>query len=160
MVKHEFRQAQAEHCLFVRPDVRATTYVDDMLLALRTEQAGETLKAQLSESFRVTATPLMQYLNISIVMKGGRVYASQRKYVERLLADTGMDTANGCQTPAATTRLEDIDELLPRVRQVPGAILDRCAEVLQDGCPEIPQHNGAQDKHRGNAQHDHVREDH
>ena len=111
MVKHEFRQAQAEHCLFVRPDVRATTYVDEMLLALRTEQAGETLKAQLSESFRVTATPLMQYLNISIVMKGGRVYASQRKYVERLLADTGMDTANGCQTPVATTRLEDIDDV-------------------------------------------------
>lgn len=108
MVKHEFRQALAENCLFVRADVRATTYVDDMLLALRTEQAGETLKAQLTKSFRVTATPLMQYLNISIVMKGGRVYASQRKYIERLLVDTNMDTANGCQTPAATTRLEDI----------------------------------------------------
>ena len=108
MCEHGFRQAQAERCLFVRPDIRATSYVDDMLVAAVHKYAQETLVSELQEKFRVTATPLKQYLNIAIVEKGGRVYASQKRYIEQLLVDCNMAEANGCATPAGTVRLEDV----------------------------------------------------
>ena len=77
-------------------------------------------------------------------------------FYKRILVLKTQGAAQALALPA--TRLEDIDELLPRVRQVPGAILDRCAEDLQDFRLEVPQHNGAQDRHQEIANCDHVRQ--
>ena len=141
MSLHGFRQSQAEPCIFASQDARASTWVDDILLAFKDEAAKQRVEQQLRSSFRVTLTSLQHYLNIDVESKGGKVYASQQSYVEQLLRTQGMETANGCRTPCATVRLEELegaDDVLPcdarEYRAIVGQLLWLSGATRPDIC--------------------------
>ncbi|CAL5395059.1 unnamed protein product [Camellia sinensis] len=109
MVGHEYKRTAADQCVYVRkfPDgnfIILLLYVDDMLIVGQDATAIKSLKKELSQSFDMKDLgPAQQMLGIQIVRgrKAKKLWLSQEKYIERVIAKFNMKDSKPVNTPLA-----------------------------------------------------------
>ncbi|CAL5395053.1 unnamed protein product [Camellia sinensis] len=109
MVGHEYKRTATNQCVYVRkfPDgnfIILLLYVDDMLIVGQDATVIRSLKNELSQSFDMKDLgPAQQMLGIQIVRdrKAKKLWLSQEKYVERVIAKFNMKDSKPVNTPLA-----------------------------------------------------------
>ena len=79
-------------------------YVDDIIITGSSPLLINQVLTHLRSEFPVQdVQPLRYFLGIQVERKPNGIFIHQQKYLQDLLQKTGLNTANGCQTPMATT---------------------------------------------------------
>ncbi|GMP69852.1 hypothetical protein CsSME_00028948 [Camellia sinensis var. sinensis] len=105
MLKHGFKQSQADHTLFVKHSLHGKTtalivYVDDVVLTGNDVKEISHLKEYLAKEFEINNLGYLKYfLDIEVARSKDVIFICQRKYVLDLLKETGMLGGRPCDTP-------------------------------------------------------------
>ena len=102
---YNFIRSDADHSLFINYDrkVILLLYVDDLVLAAPTADQIDWIRIKLHEEFSMTDLgELKTFLGLEIERNRTRrtLHLSQSRYIERMLANCGMQTCNPASTPA------------------------------------------------------------
>ena len=103
--KMGFKQAAGDPCIYMASEGEMfliAVYVDDILLAGRSDERLTTVKQALSRKFQVKDMgKLHHFLGINVVQdyKNGSVWIGQELYTENILKRYGMEDAKPIQTP-------------------------------------------------------------
>ncbi|KAG9446279.1 hypothetical protein H6P81_012407 [Aristolochia fimbriata] len=108
MVKIGFCRSKFDNCVYFRKLVDGFVYlllyVDDMLIAVKEMVEIQKLKTQLKGEFKMKdlgAAKQILGMEINRDRRGGTLYLSQRKYVEKVLEHFNMKNAKPVSTPLA-----------------------------------------------------------
>lgn len=109
MVTHGYKRCEYDCCVYFKIDddgslVLLTLYVDDMLVAAKSKQKIKELKNMLNEEFDMKDLGIAKkILGIEIHRdrKMGKLWLSQKKYIEKVLQRFGMLKAKPVATPLA-----------------------------------------------------------
>lgn len=92
-----FSRSSMDHGLFYQNGVWILLYVDDLLIAARTQRQVNKVKLQIFETFDgKDLGPVSFFLGVKITRDRATrtIYLSQQGYIEKLLKDCGMDSCN------------------------------------------------------------------
>ena len=100
--KFGMTQSQNDPCLYSNNDLMVVLYVDDGLIACRTEESGNALVRAMCDAFEATTSPAQFYLGIHVIRSSDRrsVKIHQGTYVRSLLRKFGMADCSPVATPA------------------------------------------------------------
>ncbi|GKV50375.1 hypothetical protein SLEP1_g57082 [Rubroshorea leprosula] len=107
MVKSRFTRSNYDSCVYHKKLgdgswVYLLLYVDDMLIAAKSMLIIDDLKKQLSGEFEMKdlgATKKILGMEIHRDRKGGKLFLSQKKYIEKVLERFGLHEAKAVTTP-------------------------------------------------------------
>jgi hypothetical protein len=132
MLSRGFKQSDYDSCIYLKIVIGSAIYlllyVDDMLIAAKEKSEIAKLKAQLSKEFEMKdlrAAKKILGMEISRDRKSGKLYLSQRGYIEKVLRRFNMHNAKPVSTPlAAHFRLSsdlclDSDSAIEYMSRVP-----------------------------------------
>ena len=109
MLSNGFERSQYDSCVYLKfvngSPIYLLLYVDDMLIAAKSKKEIATLKAQLSSEFDMKDLgAAKKILGMEIIRdrKSGRLYLSQKNYIEKVLHRFNMDNAKPVSTPLAS----------------------------------------------------------
>ena len=95
-----------DHSVFVNRDKRLVlaTYVDDLLILGKDQEAIASVKSALSEHFKMSDLgPVAHYLGVKVIRedtsRGSRIKLTQRAYAEKVLRTFGMADCTSVATP-------------------------------------------------------------
>jgi peptidoglycan hydrolase-like protein with peptidoglycan-binding domain len=95
-----------DHSVFVNRDKRLVlaTYVDDLLILGKDQEAIASVKSALSEHFKMSDLgPVAHYLGVKVIRedtsRGSRIKLTQRAYAEKVLRTFGMADCTPVATP-------------------------------------------------------------
>ena len=109
MTTHDFRRSSYDSCVYFRvcddgSFVYLLLYVDDMLIAAKDQKEVRKVKAQLSSEFEMKdlgAAKKMLGMEILRDRSAGKLYMSQKRYIEKVLRRFNMQSAKPVSTPLA-----------------------------------------------------------
>jgi hypothetical protein len=102
--KYGYKRLKTDPCVYVRWDSSEcafiTVWVDDLLLFASSDRMMRHMKESIEAEWEVTdlGEP-NKIVGIEITQTPGKVYISQKKYIEALLKKEGMDGANPVGMP-------------------------------------------------------------
>ena len=111
-----FKQSEQDPCLFLKDDIVALVYVDDVLFFARTDELIDEVIEDLKKEFdlKVEGT-VTAFLGMEVHTNQKGAYAlSQPGLTERIISAVGMENANSTKTPAGTVTLGADDDGPPR----------------------------------------------
>ena len=105
--QNDFCQSHADQCIYVQGKSDDLTiiavYVDDMVIASKTEAKLNQVKLMLTERFKMKDMGELSYiLGVNVKQGSECMILSQQTYVEQMLEKYGMSNCNPASTPAAT----------------------------------------------------------
>ncbi|OQE61954.1 hypothetical protein PENNAL_c0274G07729, partial [Penicillium nalgiovense] len=101
LASHGFTMAQSDNCVFYKPDCVVCVYVDDFLVAAANTHEIEQVQRALQAEFRLNdlGTP-QSFLGIEFDYHvDGSVSIHRHQYIQKVLADFGMETCQPKSTP-------------------------------------------------------------
>jgi len=108
MLSHGFKRSDYDSCVYLKivngSAIYLLLYVDDMLIAAKDKSEIAKLKAQLSKEFEMKdlgAAKKILGMEITRDRKSGKLYLSQRGYIEKVLRRFNMPNAKLVSTPLA-----------------------------------------------------------
>ncbi|KAI3790253.1 hypothetical protein L2E82_03169 [Cichorium intybus] len=108
MLSHNFKRSDYDSCVYLKSvngsSIYLLLYVDDMLIAAKDKLEIAKLKAQLSKEFEMTDLgPAKKILGMEITRnrQHGKLYLSQKRYIEKVLQRFNMHKAKPVSTPLA-----------------------------------------------------------
>ena len=109
MLSRGFKRSNYDSCVYLKTVngsvIYLLLYVDDMLIAAKDKSEIAKLKAQLSKEFEMKDLgAAKKILGIKIIRdrKSGKLYLSQKGYIEKVLHRFNMHNAKPVSTPLAT----------------------------------------------------------
>eukprot|EP00253_Pinus_taeda_P029865 PITA_29865 len=109
MVSQKFIRSEYDHCVYFKSFngifIILAFYVDDMLIARKSMEEINRLKAQLSRTFDmkdIGATKHILGMEIHTERKNGKLWLSQQKYVEKILEKFCMNNVKPVNVPLAS----------------------------------------------------------
>jgi len=110
LIKIGFKRSNAETCLYVNTElgIVIAIWVDDILIASKSEQNIVKVKGQLAGTFRMKDLgQLNHFLGMRVTKSiDGNISINQSMYVRDILVRFGMEDSKAVSTPLATgTRL-------------------------------------------------------
>ena len=110
MLSRGFKRSNYDSCVYLKTVngsvIYLLLYVDDMLIAAKDKSEIAKLKAQLSKEFEMKDLgAAKKILGMEIIRdrKAGKLYLSQKGYIEKVLHRFNMHNAKPVSTPLATT---------------------------------------------------------
>ena len=94
-------------------------YVDDMLIARKSMEEINRLKAQLSRTFEMKDLGAAKHIlgmEIHIDRKNGKIWLSQQRHVEKVLEKFGMNNVKPVNVPLAS-HFKLYSDLSPRINE-------------------------------------------
>ncbi len=120
-----YRQSDADPCIYTQKKeeslVFLAVYVDDIIVASRSEKELEEIKKELSEKFKMRDLGRLHYfLGIKINQGDGTIWIGQQGYTEKLLQKYNMENSNpvavpmdpNCKLTKATNGSQPADQVL------------------------------------------------
>jgi len=109
MIEHDYSKSKYDSCIYHRKlndgsFVYLLLYVDDMLIAAKNMSEVNKLKAQLKQEFELKdlgAAKKILGMKIHKNIQEGKLFLSQKKYIEKVLERFGMLDAKPVKTPLA-----------------------------------------------------------
>ena len=109
MTTHDFKRSNYDSCVYIKKNdngsfVYLLLYVDDMLIATKDNKKIRKVKVQLSKEFEMKDLgAAMKILGMEILRDGkaGKLYLSQKAYIEKVLHRFNMHNAKPISTPLA-----------------------------------------------------------
>ncbi|KAK3128943.1 hypothetical protein QOZ80_6BG0468570 [Eleusine coracana subsp. coracana] len=108
MLSHGFKHSNYDSCVYLKTingsAIYLLLYVDDMLIAAKDKSEIAKLKAQLSNEFEMKdlgATKKILGMEIIRERQSGKLYLSQKGYIEKVLRRFNMHNAKPVSTPLA-----------------------------------------------------------
>nr|AAT44257.1 putative polyprotein [Oryza sativa Japonica Group] len=108
MFSQKFRRSNYDSCVYLKvvdgSSIYLLLYVDDMLIAAKDKSEIEKLKAQLSSEFEMKdlgAAKKILGMEITRERHSGKLYLSQKGYIEKVLRRFNMHDAKPVSTPLA-----------------------------------------------------------
>ena len=106
MIGEGYTRCQYNNCVYFQQSggsfIYLLLYVDDMLIASKDKFLTDKLKSQLSDEFEMkdlgTAKKILG-IKIHRDQKAGKLYLSQRKYLEKVLDRFNMDNCKSISNP-------------------------------------------------------------
>lgn len=109
MLSRGFKRSDYDSCVYLKivngSAIYLLLYVDDMLIVAKEKSEIAKLKAQLSKEFEMKdlgAAKKILGMEITRDRKSGKLYLSQRGYIEKVLRRFNMHNAKPVSTPLAT----------------------------------------------------------
>jgi hypothetical protein len=110
MVRHGYTRSSHDSCVYYKQlsdgsFIYLLLYVDDMLIAAKNMLEIKRLKSLLSDEFEMKdlgAAKKILGMEIQRDRKAGKLYLSQKKYIEKVLERFGMQNSKLVSTPLAT----------------------------------------------------------
>ena len=101
MTTHDFKRSNYDSCVYIKKNdngsfVYLLLYVDDMLIATKDNKKIRKVKVQLSKEFEMKDLgAAMKILGMEILRDGkaGKLYLSQKAYIEKVLHRFNMHNA-------------------------------------------------------------------
>ena len=99
-----FVQTESDQCIYVKVkdgDIFiAAVWVDDIILAKKTDEEINNVKASTAERFQVKDMEELKYiLGQQVIQKNGKVWIGQPTYTENILKKFGMESCKPVETP-------------------------------------------------------------
>jgi hypothetical protein len=109
MVSQNFIRSEYDHCVYFKSFsgifIILVLYVDDMLIASKSMEEINKLKAHLSRTFDMKDLGAAKHIlgmEIHRDRKNGKIWLSQQKYVERVLEKFSMNSVKPVNVPLAS----------------------------------------------------------
>ena len=123
MVSQNFIRSEYDHCVYFKSFngifIILVLYVDDMLIASKSMEEINRLKAQLSRTFEMKDLGAAKHIlgmEIHRDRKNGKLWLSQQKYVEKVLEKFGMNNVKPVNVPLAS-HFKLSSDLSPRTNE-------------------------------------------
>ncbi len=99
-----YNQSDSDPCIYVKKTqtslVFLAVYVDDIILASKSDNELQHLKKELAERFKMRDLgPLHYFLGVKVEQKESSILLQQEKYIEKMLEKYEMKDANPVATP-------------------------------------------------------------
>ena len=95
LLKEDFTQSNVDSCLFIKGDIFALIYVDDILVTTATDQQFEGFKNMLIHRWKIhDLGPVRKFLGISVNIRGERFELNQKEYILTLAKKFGTIQCN------------------------------------------------------------------
>ncbi len=110
-----FVQLETDSCIYIRGDIIAEVYVDDIKIVGPTMAKCEAVYKELSQHMKVESKgPIKSFLGIDIIHNWNQhlIALNQGAYIDRLVSDFGLIDAHTVSTP--------LDKTLPLLAAIPG----------------------------------------
>ncbi|KAL0313533.1 UNVERIFIED_CONTAM: Retrovirus-related Pol polyprotein from transposon RE1 [Sesamum radiatum] len=107
LLEFGFTQSRHEHCLFIKRSASEFTallvYVDDILLTGSSKSTLRSVRSYLDKLFTIKDLGYAKYfLGLELARSSHGLHVTQHKYLQDILVDTSMVTANPASTPFPT----------------------------------------------------------
>ena len=109
MKKQNFKQSQADTCIFIREASQASSikaitiiavYVDDLIIITSNQNEMDEIKGHLSKAFKMKDVGSLYYcLGVNIEQTEDEIRLSQKQYIMKMLERYGIQDANPVSTP-------------------------------------------------------------
>ena len=105
LLKKGFKRSCNDYCLFVRKEENGTfsyvlVWVDDIVVAVATEEAVNEIKSMLNENFKMDDRgDLNWFLGMQILRSHDKITVDQTKYIETVLQEFNMSDCKVVATP-------------------------------------------------------------
>ena len=103
MRSKEFKQSEADPCIYIRGTSIVAVYVDDLIIATKTEGEMQLVKEVLHSRFKMKDMGKLHYcLGITIRQDDTekKIEIQQKQYILRMLEKYGLQDAKPVSTPA------------------------------------------------------------
>jgi len=113
LLNNGFTQSYVEPCLFYNNELVILIYVDDTLFIAKNQSSLDDILSALKRTFLLTEeSDIHTFLGINFTTTSeGNITLTQTKLIDKVLALTGLATANSVPTPATTILDHDNDGL-------------------------------------------------
>ena len=113
LLNNGFTQSYVEPCLFYNNELVILIYVDDTLFIATNQSSLDDILSSLKRTFLLTEeSDIRTFLGINFTTTSeGNITLTQTKLIDKVLALTGLTTANSVPTPATTILDSDNDGL-------------------------------------------------
>lgn len=114
------KKSRIDECFYYTEDktMMLALYVDDALVAVSEDRMFKKLVQFLSNTMKITAKPVDQFLGMKIDVAENKVTISQQSYIERMLARFGLENSNPTSTPEECGTI-DYDSFSPVDQEYP-----------------------------------------
>ena len=103
LLKEDFTQSNVDSCLFIKGDIFALIYVDDILVTTATDQQFEGFKNMLIHRWKIhDLGPVRKFLGISVNIRGERFELNQKEYILTLAKKFGTTQCNPVSKPLSS----------------------------------------------------------
>ena len=102
LLNHGFTQCQHDKCVFLNPSngIILGIYVDDAVVACRSESGYLSLCRDLEQNFRISqGGALSWFLGVKVLKQGSSYFLCQDQYAQQLLQKFGLSMSNPYGTP-------------------------------------------------------------
>jgi hypothetical protein len=92
----------SDSCIYANDDrsIVIAFYVDDLLIVSKNKLAAGDVVRKLEKNFQLSDKgELSNYLGLNFIRKDGRLFVSQKTYIQNMLTKYNMTDSNGVDTP-------------------------------------------------------------
>jgi len=123
-----FRSSAIDPCLFLKEDLIALVYVDDVLFFGKSEKIIDKMIESLKKNFDLNVEGAMEaFFGVEVIAHKDGVLARQSGLTKHIIAVVGMDMANSCKTPASTVLVLMLEVLLGKNHGAIRRLLECCS---------------------------------
>jgi len=123
-----FKSSAIDPCLFLKGDLIALVYVDDVLFFGKSEKIIDRMIESLKKEFDLNVEGTVKaFLGVKVIAHKDGVLARQSGLTKHIIAVVGMDMANSCKTPASTVLVLMLEVLLGKNHGAIRRLLECCS---------------------------------
>ena len=105
LLNEDFTQSNVDSCLFIKGDIFALIYVDDILVTTATDQQFVDFKNMLTQRWKLhDLGPVRKFLGISVIKRSEKYELNQKEYILTLAKKFGTTQCNLVYKPLSSGR--------------------------------------------------------
>ena len=103
LLNEDFTQSNVDNCLFIKGDIFALIYVDDILVTTATDQQYVDFKNMLIKRWKIhDLGPVRKFLGISVIKRSEKFELNQKEYILDLAKKFGTTQCNPVSKPLSS----------------------------------------------------------